>query len=69
MTATLKLSVVLAETSYVTVPLPLPLLPDVILIQSTLSEAFQLQVVSDDVTLILKVPALAGTVLLVGEME
>ncbi len=59
----------LAETEYVTVPLPLPLLPDVIDIQLTLSVAVQLQVLADEVTLILNPPPPDGTVRFCGEME
>jgi hypothetical protein len=49
--------------------LPLPLVPDVIVIQLTPSVAFQVQSLADEVTLILPVPPLAVNELLVGEME
>jgi hypothetical protein len=50
---------------------PLPLLPDVIAIQSTLSEAVQLQVLGPvtKVTVMLPVPALEVKSWLAGEME
>ena len=51
-----------------TVPLPLPLLPDVIDIQVALSEAVQLQPVGE-LTLILPVPPEYVNGLLVGEIE
>jgi len=49
--------------------LPLPLLPDVIVIQPTSSEAVQLQLLADEVTLILPAPPSNGNDLLVGEIE
>jgi len=58
----------LAETEYVTVPLPLPLLPDVIVIQRTLFEALHLQP-DGEATLKLPVPPVNINDLLDGEME
>ena len=49
--------------------MPLPLLPDVIVIQVTLSVAVQLQSLTDVVTLILPVPPSDWNDWLVGEME
>ena len=67
-TSDLVLGPVLAVTVYITVPLPLPLLPEVIVIQLTISEALQPQPIGD-VTLILPVPPSARNDLLVGNME
>jgi len=49
--------------------LPLPLLPDVIDIQPTSSEAVQLQSLADVVTLTVPSPPSDANDLLVGEME
>jgi hypothetical protein len=64
----LSFELVLADTEYVTVPLPLPLFPDVIVIQLTL-EAVHLQVVSEVVTSILYAPPPEGDDWLCGLME
>ncbi len=62
---------VLAETEYLTVPSPLPLLPDVIVIQPAPSVAFHgvSHPLYDGVTVILPVPALGVNSLLGGEIE
>jgi hypothetical protein len=65
--ALLDEQLVLADTEYVTVPLPLPLFPDVIFIQSTLSVAVQVHP-DPEVTLILPVPPLDPNGRLVGEI-
>jgi hypothetical protein len=56
---------VFAATEYPTVPLPLPLLPEVIVIQAALLAAVQVQPVGA-VTVTLPVPPLACTDALVG---
>ena len=67
MVALLEFEPVLADTEYVTVPLPLPLFPDVIFIQSTLSVAVQLHP-PGAVTLTVPVPPLSVNDRLVGEI-
>jgi hypothetical protein len=49
--------------------LPLPLLPEVIVIQAASSEAFQEQSLRDATTLMLPVPPVERKSLLSGEME
>ena len=60
--------VVLGDTVYCTDPLPVPLLPELMVIQDTLLTAVQLQFVPAD-TVIVPVPPLPEKDLLVGEME
>ena len=60
---------VLNGTENATVPLPVPLLPDVIFIQSALLTAVQLQVLNVAVTSTLPLPPVQSKVLPVGEME
>ena len=57
---------VLACTEKVTLPFPVPLPPDVIVIQGTLLTAVQLQPVAE-VILKLPVPPVAGRLALVGD--
>ncbi len=64
----LELLRLFAATEYFTVPLPLPLLPDVTVIQLLLLAAVQEQP-AVAVTLTLPVPPLASKDLLAGEME
>jgi hypothetical protein len=59
----------LAATEYATVPLPVPLPPDVIVIQPTLLLAVHAQHVSDAVTATLPVPPLAVKFWPVGLIE
>jgi hypothetical protein len=47
---------VLAETEYVTVPLPVPLVPEVMVIHDALLAAVQVQLPDEAVTLTLPVP-------------
>ena len=59
---------VLLTTEYETVPFPLPLLPDVIVIQLALLVAVQVQLLDDAVTLTLPLPPLEPNVWLDDEM-
>jgi hypothetical protein len=59
---------VFAATEYPTEPLPVPVLPEVMLIQPSLLAAAQPHPVPA-VTLTLPVPGLAGNEALVGEIE
>lgn len=64
----LSAPVVFSETEYATVPFPLPVLPDVMVIHAALLVAVHEQPVGD-VMETLPVPALAVKVLLVEDME
>ncbi len=64
----LELVDVFDDTEYITVPLPIPLLPLVMVIQLALLWAVQLQVLDEAVTVILPVVALAPTLAPVGLM-
>ena len=59
----------LAKTEYVTVPSPLPLLPDMIETQLSLGVAVQGQSPADELTLKLPSPPPDGNNLLAGDIE